>query len=193
MHGPATSGWLLMVLCAATGAYCLVRMDRCSGQARHAVGGEALMGFGMAAMAVPAAVFTPPPWHWVVYAAVFGAAALRAAWPVRHCGRHAHHVVGCLAMVYMAAAMASDGGHGAHAGGHGAHAGGGVPLLTGALFLYFTGYALRSGTRLIPLAASGGTASGGAGPAPTATAGAELVPACRVSMAIAMLAMLLTL
>ncbi|MEU0087405.1 DUF5134 domain-containing protein [Streptomyces sp. NPDC006274] len=187
MHGPATSGWLLMVLCAATGAYCLVRMDRCSGQARHAAGGEALMGFGMAAMAVPAAVFTPPPWHWVVYAAVFGAAALRAAWPVRHCGRHAHHVVGCLAMVYMAAAMAPDGGHGAHGGG-------GVPLLTGALFLYFAWYALRSGTRLIPLAASGGgTDTVGAGPAPTATAGEELVPACRVSMAIAMLAMLLTL
>ena len=185
MHGPATSGWLLMVLCAATGAYCLVRMPRCSGPARQAAGGEALMGFGMAAMAVPAAVFSPPPWHWAVYAAVFGTAALCAAWPVRRCARHVHHVVGCLAMVYMAA-MASDGGHGAHAGG-------GVPLLTGALFLYFTVYVLRSGTRLIPLAPSGGgTVTVGAAPAPR-PAGGELVPACRVSMAIAMLAMLLTL
>ncbi|UYQ60760.1 DUF5134 domain-containing protein [Streptomyces peucetius] len=186
MHGPATSGWLLVVLCAVTGAYCLVWMPRCSGTARAATGGEALMGFGMAAMAVPAAVFTPPPWHWVVYAAVFGAAALRATWPVRDCGRHAHHLVGCLAMVYMAAAMASGGGHGTHAGG-------GVPLLTGALFLYFTVYVLRSGTRLLSLAPSGG----GTVPVPVSpvprTAGPSLVPACRVSMAIAMLAMLLTL
>lgn len=26
MHGPGSSGWLLVVLCAATGAYCLLRM-----------------------------------------------------------------------------------------------------------------------------------------------------------------------
>jgi hypothetical protein len=175
-----------MALCAATGAYCLVRRDRCSGPARQAAGKEALMGFGMAAMALPAAVFTPPAWHWTVYAAVFGTAALRAAWPVRQCGRHAHHVVGCLSMVYMAVAMASDGGHGAHAGG-------GVPLLTGVLFLYFTVYVLRSGTRLLPLAPSGGgTVTVGASPSP-GPAGDALVPACRVSMAIAMLAMLLTL
>ncbi|MEW2632919.1 DUF5134 domain-containing protein [Streptomyces sp. NPDC048389] len=187
MHGPATSGWLLMVLCAATGAYSLVRMDRWSQPARNAAGTEALMAFGMAAMAVPTAVFTPPPWHWAVYAAVFGAAALRAAWPVRHCGRHAHHAVGCLAMVYMAVAMATGGG------GHGPHAGGGVPLLTGALLLYFTVYVLRSGTRLIPLAsAGGGTVAAGAAPAAQA-AGPELLPACRVSMGIAMLAMLLML
>jgi hypothetical protein len=82
--------------------------------------------------------------------------------------------------------MASDGGHGAHAGG-------GVPLLTGVLFLYFTVYVLRSGTRLLPLAPSGGgTVTVGAGPSP-GPAGDALVPACRVSMAIAMLAMLLTL
>jgi hypothetical protein len=40
--------------------------------------GEAPMGFGMAAMAVPAAVLPPPPWAWVAYAAVFTATALRA-------------------------------------------------------------------------------------------------------------------
>lgn len=81
MHGPAMSGWLLVALCGGTGAYCLVRMRSCSGEAREAAGGEALMGSGMAAMAVPAAIYAPPSWGWVVYAVVFGAAALRALWP----------------------------------------------------------------------------------------------------------------
>ncbi|MER6618061.1 DUF5134 domain-containing protein [Streptomyces xantholiticus] len=187
MHGAALPGWLLMMLCAATGAYCLVRMRSCPGPAGADAGGEALMGFGMAAMAVPAAVFTLPRWHWVAYAAVFGAAAVRAVWPLRHGGRHVHHFVGCLAMVYMAVATATGGGHGEHT------AGGGVPLLTGALLLYFAVYVLRSGTRLIPIAAAGsGTVGVRASPGPP-SARPELVPACRVSMAIAMLTMLLTL
>ncbi|MFJ8074166.1 DUF5134 domain-containing protein [Streptomyces sp. NPDC096176] len=187
MHGPGMSGWLLMVLCAATGAYCLVRMRRSSGRAREAAGAEALMGFGMAAMSVPATVFTSPRWHWVVYAAVFGAAAVRAVRPRRHAGRHLHHVVGCLAMIYMAVAMATGGTY----GGHGGHATGGVPVVTGALLVYFTVYALRSGPQLlIPLA----TVGGGALVIQTSPGSpSTLVPACRLSMAIAMLAMLLAL
>ncbi|MEU0369233.1 DUF5134 domain-containing protein [Streptomyces sp. NPDC006283] len=187
MHGPGMSGWLLMVLCAATGAYCLLRMRSCSGPAREAAGAEALMGFGMAAMAVPATVFTPPRWHWVVYAAVFGAAAVHAVRPRRHAGRHLHHSVGCLAMIYMAAAMATGGG----SGGHGGPATGGVPVVTGALLVYFSLYALRSGPRLlIPLTAAGG---GALAMQTSPGSSSTLVPACRVSMAIAMLAMLLTL
>lgn len=178
------SGWLLMALCAATGTSCLSRMRGCRGPAREAAGGEALMAFGMAAMAVPTALLPLPAWHWVVYAAVFGAAAVRAVWPARHGCRHLHHAVGCAAMVYMGAAMAP-------AGGHDGHAGAGVPLLTGALLVYFAGYVLRAGTRLVPLAAAGGggtlAAQPSSGPRP------ELVPACRVSMGIAMLAMLLAL
>ncbi|MFF8845460.1 DUF5134 domain-containing protein [Streptomyces sp. NPDC015127] len=184
MHGPMTSGWLLMALCAVTGAYCLVRMRRCTGDAREAAGGEALMGFGMAAMAVPAAVLTLPSWHWVLYAVVFGAAALRAAWALRTCRHHVHHLVGCLAMIYMAAAMAGPGGT------HASHASAGVPLLTAALVVYFTAYVLRAGLRLAPVPTPAGAP---AVSAPSWGAPPEMALACRVSMGVAMLAMLLTL
>ncbi|MFD7443720.1 DUF5134 domain-containing protein [Streptomyces sp. NPDC059909] len=190
MHGPAMSGWLLVALCAASGAYCLLRVRSGPGEERGAAGGEAVMGFGMAAMALPAAVVPPPPWAWQVYAAVFGAAALRALWALgalraarlpSGAAHHLHHLVGSLAMLYMAVAMAPDGG--AHAG-HGRA--GGVPLLTGALLVYFAVFVLRAGARLVPVAApaGGGTVAWGARP--------ELALACRVSMGVAMVAMLLT-
>ncbi|MEV6398195.1 DUF5134 domain-containing protein [Streptomyces sp. NPDC051907] len=191
MHGPTTSGWLLVALCGSTGAYCLVRMRECSGRARGAAGGEALMGFGMAAMAVPAAVLAPPRWSWAVYAVVFGAAALRALWPALRSAHHLHHLVGSLAMVYMALAMATGGGHAGHASA-------GRPLLTGALLVYYTAYVLRSGVRLIPVPSpspvpSASSAAGAATPALVGGSRPELTLACRLSMGIAMLAMLLTL
>ncbi|MFE2439537.1 DUF5134 domain-containing protein, partial [Streptomyces sp. NPDC059409] len=154
MHGPASSGWLLVALCAATGAYCLLRMRSSVEEQRSAAGGEALMGFGMAAMAVPAAVFTPPAWVWPGYAAVFGAAGLRALWAARSGRHHLHHLVGAAAMVYMAVVMA---GSPAHAHAHGAS---GTPVLTGALLLYFTGYVLLTGVRLIPVVAVAGSGAG---------------------------------
>ncbi|MFE9017308.1 DUF5134 domain-containing protein [Streptomyces sp. NPDC007808] len=177
MHGPVPQGWLLVALCAATGAYCVLRMRSQVEEQRRAAGGEALMGFGMAAMAVPAAVFTPPAWAWPVYAAVFGAAALHALWSARAGAHHLHHLVGAVAMVYMAVAMAVS----PHGSGHG---GSGIPLVTGALLLYFTGYVLLSGVRLVPVPAGGGLAWGDR---------PELARACRLSMGIAMVAMLLTL
>ncbi|MFG1671121.1 DUF5134 domain-containing protein [Streptomyces sp. Y7] len=180
MHGPASPGWLLVALCAATGVYCLLRMRSHVEEQRRTAGGEALMGFGMAAMAVPAAVFTPPSWAWPLYAAVFGGAALHALWCARAGSHHLHHMVGASAMVYMAIAMAATPGH---AGGHG---GSGVPLVTGALLLYFTGYVLLSGVRLVPVAV-GARGSAGWGDRP------ELARACRLAMGIAMVAMLLTL
>ncbi|WP_406165841.1 DUF5134 domain-containing protein [Streptomyces sp. NBC_00996] len=181
MHGPASPGWLLVVLCAATGAYCLLRMRSPVEEQRRTAGGEALMGFGMAAMAVPAAVATPPRWAWFAYAAVFGATAVRALWTSRTSPHHLHHLMGAVAMVYMAGVMAASPGH------H--HGDSGVPLLTGALLLYFAGYVLRSGVRLLPLAttASGAPRALGWGDRP------ELSQACRLSMGIAMLAMLVTL
>ncbi|MCX5059352.1 MULTISPECIES: DUF5134 domain-containing protein [unclassified Streptomyces] len=182
MHGPASPGWLLVALCAATGAYCLLRMRSRVEEQRRAAGGEALMGFGMAAMAVPAAAFSPPPWTWPGYAAVFGAAALRALWTARTSAHHLHHLVGASAMVYMALAMAAAPGH--HAG-HGGSSG--VPLVTGMLLLYFMGYVLLSGVRLIPVTAGGGGGTRGWGDRP------ELARACRLSMGIAMVAMLITL
>ncbi|SNX56565.1 uncharacterized protein DUF5134 [Streptomyces sp. TLI_55] len=177
MHGPASPGWLLVALCAATGAYCLLRMRSDVEEQRRAAGGEALMGFGMAAMAVPAAVFTPPSWAWAAYAAVFGAAALRALWAARTSAHHLHHLVGASAMVYMAVVMAASPGH--HGGGSGS------PVVTGALLLYFMGYVLLSGVRLVPVTAGGGTVAWGDRP--------EVARACRLSMGIAMVAMLATL
>ncbi|MEU8761382.1 DUF5134 domain-containing protein [Streptomyces sp. NPDC048659] len=190
MHGPALSGWLLVVVCAAGGAYCLLRMRRSSGEERRAAGGEAVMGFGMAAMALPATVAAPPEWVLLLYVAVFGLAALPGlSGALRGEGHHAHHLVGSLAMVYMAVAMVVAPGAGAHAGHGGAAPGtGGVPLLTGALLAYFGAYVLRSGTRLVPVAVPSGAAGAG-----RPAAGAELTLVCRLSMALAMLAMLLTL
>ncbi|MGW0081057.1 DUF5134 domain-containing protein [Streptomyces sp. NPDC003393] len=194
MHGPASPGWLLVALCAATGAYCLLRMRSPLEEQRRAAGGEALMGFGMAAMAVPAAVFTPPAWAWPGYAAVFGAAALRALWSARTSPHHLHHLVGTGAMVYMSVVMAV-----APESHHHGHGGSGVPPLTGALLLYFAGYVLLSGARLVPTAATTATVRAGAGPG-TPRAGSprwgdrpELSRACRLSMGMAMVAMLLTL
>ncbi|EGX56876.1 integral membrane protein [Streptomyces zinciresistens K42] len=180
MHGPASPGWLLVALCAVSGAYCLLRMRSPVEEQRRTAGGEALMGFGMAAMAVPAAVFTPPPWAWHGYAVVFGAAALHALWSGRAGARHPHHLVGTAAMVYMSLAMSGP------PGGHGAS---GVPLVTGVLLAYFTGYVLVSGVRLVPVAAGGAGAGAGVawGDRP------ELARVCRLSMGIAMVAMLLTL
>lgn len=193
VHGPALSGWLLVLLCAASGAYCLLRMRAGGADERGAAGSEAVMGFGMAAMALPAAVLTPPEWSWVLYAAVFGLAALHGlVSAVRHGGHHLHHLVGSLAMVYMALAMAAaPAEHAGHAG-HGA-ATGGIPVLTGALLAYYGVYVLRSGARLVPapVPAPAGTA-GTAGTAGIRTGG-ELTLVCRLSMGLAMLAMLFTL
>ncbi|WP_406443967.1 DUF5134 domain-containing protein [Streptomyces sp. NBC_00631] len=180
MHGPASPGWLLVALCAATGAYCLLRMRSRVEEQRRSAGGEALMGFGMAVMAVPATVFTPPQWAWPLYAAVFGAAALRALWSARSSPHHLHHLVGAAAMVYMAAAMAAA--PGAH---H--HGGAGIPLVTGSLLLYFTGYVLLSGMRLVPVTVAAGSGAVRWGDRP------ELARACRLSMGIGMVAMLLAL
>ncbi|WP_308010755.1 DUF5134 domain-containing protein [Streptomyces sp. AC495_CC817] len=182
MHGPVSAGWLLVALCAVTGGYCLLRMRSAVEEQRRAAGGEALMGFGMAAMAVPAAALTPPRWAWLCYALVFGAAAVRALWAARGNAHHLHHLVGALAMVYMAAVMAA-----APNGGHG---GAGLPLVTGALLVYFAGYVVRAGLRLVPLAATPGApvraGAAGWGDRP------ELARACRLSMGIGMFAMLLT-
>ncbi|MGA4843474.1 DUF5134 domain-containing protein [Streptomyces sp. G45] len=181
MHGPGSASWLLVALCAASGAYCLLRMRSRVEEQRRTAGGEALMGFGMALMAVPAAVLAPPSGVWGAYVAVFAAAGLRAAWTARHRPHHAHHLVGAAAMVYMSAAMllAPGAGHGAA----------GVPALTGALLLYFTAHVLASGARLVPVGAAvtpeAGVVSWADRP--------ELALVCRLAMSMAMIAMLLTL
>ncbi|MFJ6755273.1 MULTISPECIES: DUF5134 domain-containing protein [unclassified Streptomyces] len=185
MHGSATplsdsvslsvSAWLLVLLCAVSGGYCLRRV-RTSGEA---AAGEAVMGFGMALMAVPLA--RADGWRAPLLGVVFCGAALHALWLLRGGAHHTHHLVGSLTMVYMSLTAASGSGH-----GHGQ--GAGLPLLTGALLLYYAGYVVLGGTRLLTAVGPAGqpVAAGRGGPA-------ELIRACRLAMGMGMLAMLLTM
>ncbi|WP_030861473.1 DUF5134 domain-containing protein [Streptomyces sp. NRRL S-37] len=180
MHHAALSGvpgWLLGALCAAVGAYCLLRARTGPRAERAEMTGDALMGFGMAAMAPPSLMTALPGWSGTVFGAHFaavGLAALAFPGPLR---RRLHHVVGALAMVHMSLAMSTGGHH---------TAGAGVPVLTGALLAYFTVYVLRTGAALVP-----------AGPADASGRPPHLAlllgRACRVAMAVAMLTMLAAL
>lgn len=199
MHGPPWVGWLLVLLCAAAGAYCLVRSRTGPAAGRGAARGEGLMALGMAAMACPASAVASPAWSPWLFTAVFGAAGL---WALAR--RHLHHAVGAGAMVYMALTMVLPPerwglpghpermGHTAGMGPTVHPAPGGVPLLTGLLLVYFTVYVIATGVRLVPApgTAAGTTVTDG----PAVAAGPPgVLRACRVAMGIGMLAMLLAL
>ncbi|MFJ5232023.1 DUF5134 domain-containing protein [Kitasatospora sp. NPDC088391] len=187
MHGPALVSWLLAVLSAGTGGYCGWRVHRrraqppCGGahRSRHEPDVlEAAMALGMAGMALLPGVF----WGWPY--ALLAAVLLVGALAGRDGGLRAHrlhHGIGALAMAYMALAMA-----GGPAGGHAGHhvRMGGPPVLTGLLLVYFGGYALWEGSRVL--------AAAGAGPGAGGTVAAPLPRACRAAMGIGMFAMLLT-
>ncbi|KJS54993.1 hypothetical protein VM98_15945 [Streptomyces rubellomurinus subsp. indigoferus] len=211
MHEPTLVNWLLALLTATSGAYCLARLRHTSGAispsctaaaaptrtaracaapgaatpgagaaagllARESDAADALMGLGMAAMAVAGAAVPAAVWAWLfgVPAAAFLLAAVHAPAGRAH---RLHHAVGALAMTYTALAMtAPSAGHHHHAAALGA------PLLTGALLLYFGGYTLWVGSRLLRTPA-GTLALGTAG----------LPQACRLTMGIGMFAMLLTM
>lgn len=185
MHGPPLVAWLLVALGAAAAVSCVLRRE-----AR----GEALLGVGMAVMAVPLSVFEPPRWSTAVLAVVFSAVALHALGPSRRPASHRmHHSLCAGAMVYMAVAMAGAGP--AHTG-HAGHAAAGAPLPTGLLLVYFAGYVLLAGTRLAMPAGPHAAVPA----VPVAPGGAirlrhapEVAAACRVAMALAMFAMLLAL
>ncbi|MFE7318998.1 DUF5134 domain-containing protein [Streptomyces sp. NPDC057555] len=205
---PPLVGWLLVLLCTATGGYCLSRIRTGPPAQRVAARGEALMACGMAVMALPASVVTPPAWTPWLFTAVFGATALWAL--VR---RHPHHAVDSLAMVYMALAMVGmpdmagmPGAHGMPADGRmaemagmpgmsgmtgaagGSHAAPpGIPLLTGLLLAYYAVYVLTAGSRLAP---TGPASDGGTAVRPDTPV---LMRACQVAMGLGMFAMLLAL
>lgn len=191
----APAAWLLVALCAVAGAYCVLRTRSALEEQRRSAGADATMGFGMAAMAVPAAAARPPG-SWQVCAAVFGAMALHAAWSARpgrhgwHGRHHLHHLVGASAMVYMAAVMAGGDGHG-HMG-HMAQGGMGIPALTGLLLVYFTAHVLWAGARLAPSGPPAPGARDGKGGLGWADR-PELARACQLAMSIGMLAMLLAM
>lgn len=184
MHGPPLVAWLLVALSATAAISCVLRRGARS---------EALLGGGMAVMAVPLSVFEPPRWGPATLAVVFAAVAVHTLHPSGHRRSHRmHHSVCAGAMVYMSAAMA---GAGAAHSGHAGHTAGGAPLLTGLLLVYFAGYVLRAGTRL---AIPAGPYAHPAAPVPPGGAirlrhAPEVAAACRVAMALAMFAMLLTL
>ncbi|UNO38936.1 DUF5134 domain-containing protein [Streptomyces sp. MST-110588] len=218
MHGPPWLGWPLVLLCAAAGAYCLSRARTGTPEQRREARGEALMGLGMAAMALPASAVTLPAWSPWAFTVVFGAAGL---WSVLR--RHPHHLVGASAMVYMALAMgtgpaAGGAGHTGHPVAHVSSSAapgtpGGLPVLTGLLLAYYAVFAVAAGLRLTPAGAetvldtgagartaagacTEAGARGGRGGAVVCgvrTARPEVIGACRVAMGIGMFAMLLTL
>ncbi|MEV5128290.1 DUF5134 domain-containing protein [Streptomyces decoyicus] len=189
MHEPPLVGWLLVLLCAAAGVYCLGRARTGPAGDREDARGEGLMALGMAAMALPASAVTPPEWSPWLFTALFGAAGVWAL--VR---RHLHHAVGTFAMAYMSLAMAVPSAHMNPAGAMGAvgptgstgsmsptssmnsvssassmsameHAGpGGVPLLTGLLLAYFTVYVIAAGIRLVPAGVPTGVRAAESGP-----------------------------
>jgi hypothetical protein len=187
-HGPALLGWLLAAVCGGTGAYCLARLRgrRSAGhRQRPATDGlMALMGLGMALMALPATGPPAPPPQ--AFAALFAAAALWSLALLRT-GRahHGHHLLESLAMVYMALAMTGTDPAASHGGAHAASAG--PPVVTGLLLAYFAGYALRAGHRLLTPAGTQPVPPGSAGMPP------EVATACRLTLALGMVTMLLTL
>ncbi|MEV5242466.1 DUF5134 domain-containing protein [Streptomyces cinnamoneus] len=193
MHGPPVVGWLLVALCTATGAYCLVSTRAGAAGERRAAAGDALMGLGMAAMAVPAAALDTRPWGQGLLALVFAGAGVRTLLAARRQpeAHHVHHAVGAFAMVYMALAMA-----GSPAAVHAGHAAAarepaGVPLLTGVLLAYFAVYVVRGAAGMVPAAAAPGGEAAWEGRGRRARP--ELTHACRLSMGIGMLTMLLTM
>ncbi|MFD8708392.1 DUF5134 domain-containing protein [Kitasatospora sp. NPDC059648] len=189
MHGPTLVSWLLALLTATAGAYCLSRLRHapCAATApgsrlahpplaRESDAAEALMGLGMAAMAVTGATVPAAVWACLfgLPATVFLVAALHAPAGRAH---RLHHAVGALAMTYMGLAMTASPG-----GGHHHATALGTPLLTGTLLLYFGGYSLWAGARLLRT------------PAGTLVLGTTGLPrACRLAMGIGMFAMLLTM
>lgn len=194
MHGPPQVGWSLVVLGSAAGGYCLLRLRRARGLERGRAASEAVMGLGMAAMALPVDAVSGRPWSGPLFAVVFAAAAVHGLVLMRGRLGRLHHPLGCLAMVYMALAMPPG------AAAHHSSASGGLPLLTGLLLAYYTVHVLRGGLRLAPAGPAVSTtpllepgearpADDGFGPG----APPELPAVCRLALGIGMLIMLLAL
>lgn len=200
MHAPPLVGWFLVVLGGLTGGYCLLRLRGTRRADRRQAAGEALMGLGMAAMALPVEAVSEHPWAMPVFAAMFFAAAVHGLFHARAGVVHLHHPLGCAAMVYMALAMTGPGAAG-HPGAGSTHpGGGGIPLLTGLLLAYYAVHVVRTGVRLAPAGARSSAQGSGSPEAVSREAAGrcegplpELAAVCRLSMAIGMFTMLLAL
>jgi hypothetical protein len=110
MAGPDWTRWLLAVLLAAVNGTCLLRLTRDGDEpARHEDVGQAVAGIGMIAMLVSRLDAVSV----AVWVAVFGAQATGFAVLVFRPGGHARvavdHLMGSLAMMYMAVTGAGTG------------------------------------------------------------------------------------
>lgn len=197
MPGPTVVAWLLTGLMGATGVYCLRRTLRrgASAAERQLDGAEMVKGLGMAVMAVPYGFGRAVPV--VVWAVIFGGAAL---WSLHagvregagHRAHHLFHGVGHLAMIYMAVAMAGGPAMPGMAGMSGMGGGAELPLLTGLLLVFFGGYALLTGVRLITAPGPVGAVAHHGGTVARRLLGApELPHACRMVLGLGMFTMLL--
>jgi hypothetical protein len=182
--------------CAA-GVSCLLRA-----RTRYAAAGErrtardeGLMGLGMGLMAVPVSTLGERWWGPVVFTLLFGTMAVRFAVLARGERHRFHHAVEAAAMAYMAVAMGTGGGSGMTGmAGMGEHVGGspGIPAFTGILLAYFALYALAAGIRLFPVTGPEPVTAAGP-PAGSILQAPQFAAACRLSLAIGMFAMLLTM
>ncbi|MBB1253666.1 DUF5134 domain-containing protein [Streptomyces sp. OF3] len=204
MHGSAWSGWLLTGLCGLASAVCFVRARASASgpRGRQSPLLEALMGGGMALMALPAPA-VPATFLLVLFA---GALLWSAALLLRRVPHQGHHLVEGGAMVYMTVLMLdSPGEHGTTgevAGGHAAHgepvahATAGVPSPSVFLAVYFLLYALLAARRLLPARVPHGAHHGAPtapGPPPLGADSPEVAAACRLALALGMAAMLIAM
>ena len=192
MHGPPLVGWLLVVIGSATGVSCLLRTRAgCAAApgARRTARDEGIMGLGMALMAVPGTAPHEGTWGPPLFAAVFGVIALRSVALAHRESHRVHHAVEAAAMVYMALLMTAMPAPGSDGMADMTHGTSGIPAVTALLLCYFAGYALWTAVRILPAAAP---ATPGA-PTATLLGAPGVATACRVSLSIGMLAMLLSM
>ncbi|GGU17901.1 DUF5134 domain-containing protein [Streptomyces violascens] len=188
--------WLRVVLMAGAGLYCLARCRSAPQQSREEGlldASAALKGLSMAVMALPYGMgMAVPLFVWVALLAPAGLWSLIAVTrPTVHRRHHLFHGVGHLAMVYMAVAMAAPmtgaaGMAGMPETGHAV----GVPWLTGVLLVFFTGYALAAGSRVLGAPVVAGAADE---PAAHPLWAPELAEGCHVLLGFGMVAMLVTM
>ncbi|GAB3115228.1 hypothetical protein GCM10027160_22230 [Streptomyces calidiresistens] len=184
MHGAAPVGWLMAVICAGTGLYCLCSARRSTGRARQVAVVEGVMLAGMAVMAVPGGAAPLPSVLLPGGAAgdgLRGAAVLffpvLALWPLVRPrpgpGHRVHHLVEGAAMGWMV--------HLWLLGGHTGPSTGPPAVFTALSAAYFAGCALWVGSRLVPPEPT---------PGPSPGRSPEMAAACRVVTALAMAVML---
>ena len=205
MSGPAWLAGGLAILMIVIALYCAARLAisrlRRRNTDRDADALHVLMGVAMAGMLEPR--LTPVPI--TVWRAVFAAAAAWFAWqairPARQAGRarRAHptaHAVECAAMVYMLLPVGSwPSGHGPRmampAMSQGATIGN--PALTLVLALFMLGYVLWAVDRLALLSRTPAAAPVCAQPAGVPVLAPRLAAGYKITMAIAMGYMLITM